>query len=526
MSRISLRNLIGGNKDAGAIISALITAMHETVRIEDVEGRLILGKRGGHQKLKLPVTVDGALLGYVIGNDDAAVGEVAEVGAVADAVATLVAHLGAREAEKKNLGSEILHLYREINLIYKFSEGLAAQLEVTAVADMSLSQARQLIASTCGSVMMLDEKTGRLNPVASFGTPLCGADGVLLGEGLLGAIAERGSGEIVNEVGRDSRYVADVHAISSLICAPLKVTERLRGVIVLANSEPAHYKAGDLKLFNTLALQTATAIENAVLYEQMVEAAQVRERLLALHKELEVASVIQQSIVPRKFPPFPERTDFEILAEMIPAKEVGGDFFDFFLIDDKRLGFAIGDVSGKGIPAALFMAVSRTLLKATALSGLSPEDCIEQVNRVLTLESASHMFVTCFYGILETSTGVVSYCNAGHNPPYILRRDGQIQMTEMTGGLVLGMRAKTTYRAKQIELQSGDGVFLYTDGITEAMDLERNEYSESRLEACLGGLRGSRMEEIIRSVLIDVRNFTGEAEQTDDMTLMILRRNG
>ncbi|MEP7271958.1 MAG: GAF domain-containing SpoIIE family protein phosphatase [Acidobacteriota bacterium] len=520
MSRINLKNLLGGKKEAGAVVAALLTSMDDAVRIVDVDGDLILGKSGEHQSLKLPVPIDGTVMGYVIADDNQKDRKAAE------AVATLVTHLGAREAEKKTLGSEILHLYREINLIYKFSESLAARLEVSAVAEMSLNQARQLIASSSGAVMIFDEPTRRLNSVAAFGSPLFGAYGVLVGEGLLGAIAERGNGEIVNDVARDPRYVEEENSISSLICAPLKVNERLRGVLVLASSEPAHYTAGDLKLFSTLALQTATAIENAALYEQMVEAAQLRERLLALHKELEVASVIQQSIVPRKFPPFPERSDFEILAEMIPAKEVGGDFFDFFLIDEARLGFAIGDVSGKGIPAALFMAVSRTLLKATALRGLSPEDCIEHVNRVLTLDSASHMFVTCFYGILDTSTGVVSYCNAGHNPPYVLRRDGRVEMTEMTGGLVLGMRAKTTYRAKQIELGSGDGVFLYTDGITEAMDVERNEYSESRLEECLSGLKGSGMDEIIRSVLVDVRKFTGEAAQTDDMTLLLLRRSG
>lgn len=516
MSRVTLKNLLGGKKETTLVLATLLTGIDDAIRIEDVEGGLILGHSREGQNLRLPICQEGSILGYVVGDEQ-------EAADLTRAIATLVSHLAEREAEKKTLGSEILHLYREINLIYKFSESLAAQLEVTAVAEMSLNQAAALIASTSGAVLLLDETTGTLQPVSSFGPALCGADGVVLGEGIVGAIAARGSGEIVNEVGQDPRCLDQERALSSLICAPLKVTERLRGVIVLANSEPANYTAGDLKLFNTLALQTATAIENAVLYEQMVEATQVRERLLALHKELEVASVIQQSIVPRRFPPFPERSDFELHAEMIPAKEVGGDFFDFFLIDDQRLGFAIGDVSGKGVPAALFMAVSRTLLKATALRGLSPEDCIEHVNRVLTHDSASHMFVTCFYGILETSTGVVNYCNAGHNPPYILRRDGRVEATELTGGLCLGMRAKTVYRAKQIELQDGDGLFLYTDGITEAMDSERNEYAESRLEECLGKVRGSG-QEVIRGVLTDVREFVGEASQGDDMTLLLLRR--
>jgi len=208
---------------------------------------------------------------------------------------------------------------------------------------------------------------------------------------------------------------------------------------------------------------------------------------------------------------------------MIPAKEVGGDFYDFFLIDAERLGFVIGDVSGKGVPAALFMAVSRTLLKATALQGLPPERCLEQVNRILAAESVNCMFVTVFYGILNTRTGEVVYCNAGHNPPFILRHDGRVEAMEMTGGLVLGVFAKATHQAKQIMLQSGDGLLLYTDGITEAMDPDSNEFTESRPEASLKRFTGFSLNEIIQGVLDDVRAFSAGAPQADDMTMLVLR---
>jgi sigma-B regulation protein RsbU (phosphoserine phosphatase) len=187
------------------------------------------------------------------------------------------------------------------------------------------------------------------------------------------------------------------------------------------------------------------------------------------------------------------------------------------------MGFVIGDVSGKGVPAALFMAVSRTLLKATALRGLPPEQCIEQVNRMLASESISNMFVTVFYGILNTRTGEVAYCNGGHNPPYILRRDGRIEAMEMTGGLVLGVFGKASYKAKQIMLQAGDGLFLYTDGITEAMDGDNNEFTESRLEACLKRLHSSGLEDVIQGVVSEVKTFAAGAPQADDMTMLALR---
>jgi sigma-B regulation protein RsbU (phosphoserine phosphatase) len=245
--------------------------------------------------------------------------------------------------------------------------------------------------------------------------------------------------------------------------------------------------------------------------------------LLSITKELDVASRIQKSMVPRKFPPFPERDEFEILATMTPAKEVGGDFYDFFLIDEEQLGFVIGDVSGKGVPAALYMAVCRTLIKSTALRGLPPQVCLEQINGMLAAEGVSNMFVTVFYGILNTRSGEVAYCNGGHNPPYILRRDGRVEATEMTGGLVLGVFGKATYQAKQITLGAGDGLFLYTDGITEAMDSENNEFTESRLEDCLRRRSSLTLAETISGVVDEVKKFVDGAPQNDDMTILALK---
>jgi len=160
-------------------------------------------------------------------------------------------------------------------------------------------------------------------------------------------------------------------------------------------------------------------------------------QLISIQQDLQAAREIQQAILPKVFPPFPDRTDFSIYASMLAAKEVGGDFFDFFMIDQERLGFVIGDVSGKGVTAAIFMAVSRTLIRATGLKGISTIDCMNYVNRLLCNESVSCMFVTVFYGILNTSTGEVEYVNAGHNPPYILT-GSSIRKVEMTGGTILG----------------------------------------------------------------------------------------
>jgi len=258
----------------------------------------------------------------------------------------------------------------------------------------------------------------------------------------------------------------------------------------------------------------------------MKQAAKDRDQLVTLQHELEVARRIQKSIVPRTFPPFPARQDFQIYADMIPAQEVGGDFYDFFLIDQERLGFVIGDVSGKGIPAALFMAVSKTLLKATALKGLPPGECLEQVNRILYMESVAAMFVTIFYGILNTRHGEVEYSNGGHNPPYILRGNGKVESTEIGGGLVLSALENSRYKTNRFVLQPGDGLFLFTDGVTEAMNTEQNEFTATRLIESLKRQTGADLTGLVNGVINDVRVFSTDAPQADDITILSLRYGG
>jgi phosphoserine phosphatase RsbU/P len=509
MSKVALRSLIGPKKDAAPVLAALVQALGAPVRVEDAEGQLLAGAAVADAVERYPVALDGQTLGWVSG------------GPHAETVASLLAHLAGKEAERKTLGSEVLHLYREVNLIYSFSEKLAALLEVKAVARLTLEQARQLITATDGAVMLLDDETQVFEPVAGFGAGLPCSGPFRWGQGLIGSIAASGNAEVVNDVRADPRCHNE--RVGSLVCAPLKVNERVMGLIVVASAEAVNYAAGDLKLLNTLALQAATAIENARLCERMVQAARDRERLLALHKELEVAAAIQKSILPSEFPPFPDRHEFEIHAAMTPAMEVGGDFFDFFLIDDGRLGFVIADVSGKGVPAALFMAVSRTLIKATALRGLSPEECLGEVNRVLTAENVSSMFVTVFYGVLDLRSGELTYCSAGHNLPYMLRADGAVSALERTGGMALGAFESAAYKSKCVRLGTGDGLFLYTDGITEAMDAEHNEFTDRRLEESLRRLPSRPLNEIIDGVVSDVEAFAGGAPQADDMTTLVLR---
>ncbi len=453
------------------------------------------------------MTLDGEPLGWVRGGD------------LAPAVAALLGHLAAKEAERKTLASEVLHLYREVNLIYSFSEKVASTLDVDTVTALTLDEARHLIAATDGAVMLLDDVAAPLRPVAVFGDVYRAARP----DGVLASILASGQGEIINDVRADGRHNGDGHQIASMICTPLRVKERVTGLIALSSSAPVSYTAADLKLLNTLALQTASAVENARLFARTVQAARDRERLAALHKELEVASRIQRAIVPSEFPPFPGRLEFDVRASMTPARAVGGDFYDYFLIDKDRLGFVIGDVSGKGVPSALFMAVCRTLIKATARDVASPEACLERVNRVLASEGVPSMYVTVFYGVLDTRTGHVAFCNAGHNPPYVLRADGAVEPLAQTGGMVVGLFESAAYEAGHIVLGPGDGVFAYTDGVTEACNAAEEEFSPARLLLCLARCGRLGLDDVIRTVGEELAEFVGEAPQADDITMLALR---
>ncbi len=246
-------------------------------------------------------------------------------------------------------------------------------------------------------------------------------------------------------------------------------------------------------------------------------------KLVALQQELDIATTIQTSILPKTFPAFPDRKEFDIYAKMIPAKEVGGDLYDFFLIDKYRLGVVIGDVSGKGIAAALLMAVCKTLIKATAYKGLPTDSVLFEVNNLLVDESPPNMFVTVFYGVLDTRNGAFEYANGGHNSPYLISNDGTTKLLDDVGGLLLGTIKSTEYQSNIIMLKPGESIFFYTDGVTEAFNSNEEDFKEERLLQSLKINSVSSAEKIVANVFESVKNFTNGVEQSDDITCLALK---
>lgn len=236
--------------------------------------------------------------------------------------------------------------------------------------------------------------------------------------------------------------------------------------------------------------------------------------------ELDVARHIQASMLPCLFPAFPERHAFDIHASMTPAREVGGDFYDFFLIDDDHLGIVIADVSGKGVPAALFMMIAKTLLKSAMLSGLSPSAVLEKVNGQLCENNDAGMFVTVWLGILEISTGKMHCANAGHEYPALMRKDGAFALYKDRHGFVLGGLESAHYQEYELLLHAGDRLFVYTDGVPEATNRDNTLYGTERMLAALNADTYGTCRDLIDAVQRDVNAFTGQVDQFDDITML------
>ncbi len=248
-----------------------------------------------------------------------------------------------------------------------------------------------------------------------------------------------------------------------------------------------------------------------------------KERISA---ELNVANNIQHSMLPCIFPAFPERKEFDIYATMLPAKEVGGDFYDFFLVDEDHLGIVMADVSGKGVPAALFMVITKTLIKNYAQLGISPSEVFTRANNQLCDGNDAGMFVTAFMGILNIKTGEFKYVNAGHNPPCIKKVSGEFEFMRAPAGFVLAGMEGIKYKENSTVFEKGDTIFLYTDGVTEATDINNELFSDPRLTEVLNKYKDEDLKSILTGIKAEIDLFVGKAPQFDDITMLGLTYKG
>ena len=321
----------------------------------------------------------------------------------------------------------------------------------------------------------------------------------------------------VDRLDLDSPALRAMKAADVKVVVPLVSQGELIGLLNLGpRMSQQEYSADDRKLLSDLASQTAPAVRVAQLVRQQQREAQERERI---EGELRVARLIQQTLLPKAVPEIP---GYGVAAYYQPAREVGGDFYDFLELENGKLGFIVGDVTDKGVPAALVMATTRTMLRAAAARLESPGEVLERVNDVLHPDIPPNMFVTCPYAILDSQTGVLRYANAGHDLPYLRHAKGvtELRATGMTLGLMPGMG----YEEKEATLEAGDGVLFYGDGLVEAHDPQREMFGFPRLQGFVGAHPGGAT--LVGFLLAELDRFVGDGwEQEDDITLVTLKRS-
>src|SRR3712207_4522588 len=325
----------------------------------------------------------------------------------------------------------------------------------------------------------------------------------------------------VEKLDLDSPALRAMRAADVRLVVPLVSQGELIGLLNLGpRLSQQEYSADDRKLLSDLATQTAPAVRVAQLVRQQQKEAQERERI---EQELRVARLIQQTLLPKTLPELP---GYDVAAYYQPAREVGGDFYDFVDLEDGRLGLVVGDVTDKGVPAALVMATTRTMLRAAAQRLFSPGEVLQRVNDVLVADIPPNMFVTCLYAVLDPESGRILYANAGHDLPY-RRRAGRSEGAEelRATGMPLGLMPGMGYEEKEIELGKGESVLFYSDGLVEAHDERREMFGFPRLQGLVGTHR-SGGSSLIGCLLSELTRFTGEDwEQEDDITLVTLERS-
>ena len=277
---------------------------------------------------------------------------------------------------------------------------------------------------------------------------------------------------------------------------------------------PSRNTSYEMKTLHRSFSHLQNSLQNHI--DQLQVATVNKERI---ESELRIARDIQMGMVPKIFPPFPEREDVDLYAKLIPAKEVGGDLYDFF-IENNKLHFIIGDVSGKGVPASLVMSVTCRLFRTVASSVHVPSGIMKSLNDALSESNESNMFCTAFVGVMDFDTGILKYCNAGHNPPVIIDAEGNASLLPVIPNLALGIWKDFDFEDQEIKIEKGSNIFLYTDGVNEAENVAKEQYGEERMLKCLAKYHSKSPRIIVEEILKEIKDHAVGAEQNDDITIL------
>jgi sigma-B regulation protein RsbU (phosphoserine phosphatase) len=411
-----------------------------------------------------------------------------------------------------------------LDLLYRLSQTFNSSLDLDQVLNRVMDEVIAATRAERGFVM-LREPDGRLSFRVARGMERETIDDpqFQISRSVVERVADEGQPVLTSDAQSDDRFSMrhsiQVLGLRSILCVPLKIKERVSGVVYVDNRLQAGiFLPGDLELLASIASSAAIAIENARLYQVAVEKGR-------LERELQVARQVQASLLPRETPRIP---GWEFAARWQPAREVAGDYYDFIPVDEGRLGLVIGDVSDKGMAPALFMALTRSIVRASMGHAPSPADGIAHANRLLCADSTGGMFVTLFCALLCPGQGEVTYVNAGHNPPLFVQQGGEgepVQLTRLPRtGMALGVLPEAPLEQRTVRLEPGDLLLLYTDGVVDALNTRGQAFGMEHLEQVLREQGGRPAVDVINALERAIVEFTGATAQFDDIAMVAVRR--
>jgi serine phosphatase RsbU (regulator of sigma subunit) len=499
-------------RELGALLDAFVPlAAGSRWCVRDAAGAPLVERGGapigvvaddGAPPLATPLTLDGTAIGTLELASDAACGDAS---ALLGAARSVIEQALAAASIRRELAAETLERYREVNLAYRLGEVLDGGVDLEALPARVLDEAVRAVQAPHALLVLDDDEGGRV--AAALGSD---AGGVGAREALAavraGGHADRAGIDV------DERPEASAHAVR--LWAPLRSGERSVGGLLLTRPAGERtFSAGDAKLLTALAGHAATSLEKARL-----QAAELEQARLA--RELQLAHDVQARLMPTVLPSSPT---WRLAAWWSAAREVSGDFYDATRQGDATV-VTIGDVADKGMAAALFMALTRSVLRASAVDGRDPGDVVTRANALLCADASDGMFVTLAHAHLGPD-GTVRYANGGHNPPLLARADGGLERLERTGILV-GWDETARYGVETVRLAPGDALVMYTDGVTEARDESGAEYGEARLVALVREhvVAGRCADAIVAALRSDLARFVGRAEAFDDATVLVAVR--
>ena len=411
-----------------------------------------------------------------------------------------------------SLTRNLLDCYEELDLIYRLSRRGLSALEAQDNVAFILDEAMEIFEADAGWLM--DIGTEPLFRPVAHGIA-CDVASAIEGA-VVTRILDSGKSRLFHDL-KDEMGGVD-HGFGSFLCSVLKTDRGVFGALCVARKPGrAVFTAGDLKLADVLASQAAIGLENAMLHRRRMEE---REAIVRMQEELRLARSIQDRLLPKQMPTL---AGYEVAGCTIPAQSVGGDYFDFIPMGGDHLALCLGDVSGKGMPAALLMAYLQAAIRGQTLQSVSPAECLGRSNRLLFASTDIDRFASCFYGVIDADRHLLRYANAGHDRPILISSLGSPTLLD-EAGLVLGLLEESIYENVTVPLAPGEALVIYSDGIIDAATHEDVEFGQERLLELISGLHGAPADVLLERIVGEVRRHSGDAPQTDDMTVVVVRR--